>query len=727
MFHRSISAEQARTNEVYAKVQSIGAAPTLGTEARRSMFAIESASVDSMQTLNQTKDQLMASLKDTLNNGAQRFSSIAIEAAAVAAMHASDWKSFVGHKPTSVVSETGRTVVAAMPRSDAVDGRVGPGFRSDEFAIEAYDERENRAAVTFNITYQLGAATQGTFGETLYPTIVMDPTRDAYEVVADLMMVYDSAEHKIDGSITDFMKHNLIRAIANPDILKKNQTRATPVRRAENTDKLLNAAAAAGVGVEAKLITIDNGEGPFQTAPIKTGKKVNLIGLSQTAAAVAQGGYNQTDTLDPYVVLDSVYLRIVNGADTSIIKVKTSNFPYSNFVASSQDNYRRQNLNMLTTSVVITKDTKDIWGAAPAALADVVSNQWLIRLELNVTGHVNIENGELLVTGQVIGVNAFQDANGASLSQSAAPQADTVAALLAGSVIGYDVEAFLTNQNRRRQGQKTDMTRLTQQYRVPMRAPITAMHPAHVDGSVDASDVQQLIQHTRTRVANEAVTALLEYSNLLSSFVDVRDTVDLGPDQLGIGRLYVRAVHNRDTVNMLTIVDSLSSSTRMEDLREALLNQIRNYVYEMHTQSEYAAANEALNGGMEVRPTVVIATDPYIAQFLMTTGDSRTLGPDFEYRVVSTLDRRMKGKLFIAFSVFNDSRNTVPNPLSHGNLLWATELALTANISRGNTLSRETMVQPRYLFVHHLPVLTELTVTNIPAVLSKVAINNNPV
>ena len=56
-------------------------------------------------------------------------------------------------------------------------------------------------------------------------------------------------------------------------------------------------------------------------------------------------------------------------------------------------------------------------------------------------------------------------------------------------------------------------------------------------------------------------------------------------------------------------------------------------------------------------------------------------------------------------------------------MFWAPELVLTANISRGNRISRETVVQPRYLFTTNLPVLTVLTVDNVPDVLNKVPLH----
>jgi hypothetical protein len=50
-------------------------------------------------------------------------------------------------------------------------------------------------------------------------------------------------------------------------------------------------------------------------------------------------------------------------------------------------------------------------------------------------------------------------------------------------------------------------------------------------------------------------------------------------------------------------------------------------------------------------------------------------------------------------------------------------VVITANISRGGQISKETVVQPRYLFITHLPILAVLTVENIPDVLNKVPLD----
>jgi hypothetical protein len=145
-------------------------------------------------------------------------------------------------------------------------------------------------------------------------------------------------------------------------------------------------------------------------------------------------------------------------------------------------------------------------------------------------------------------------------------------------------------------------------------------------------------------------------------------------------------------------------------------------VYRLYRDSEYQAAADALAGGVAAMPEVIIGTDPVIARYITVSGDLRTLGGEFGFRVVSTLDSRMKGKIVVAFANKDGSQNSQPHPLNFGNMVWAPELVLKANLSRGNTYSRETVVQPRFLFVVNTPIMGVIEVANIPDTLNKTPI-----
>jgi hypothetical protein len=243
-----------------------------------------------------------------------------------------------------------------------------------------------------------------------------------------------------------------------------------------------------------------------------------------------------------------------------------------------------------------------------------------------------------------------------------------------------------------------------------------------MDGQTDASDLQALVTATRIRTSNAAVKSLIDATNTLREYVDARDYVGIGPDTLGVGRFFVRPTYFEESIDMTLIVDSLKSHERAEDMQAALVNKIRDYAYRMYRDSEYKAAADALAGGISPVPTVIVGTDPVLARYLCVTGDLRTLGGEFNVRVVSTLDRRVAGKIFLTFGVFDESRNSAPNPLNFGNMGWSPELTVVLPISRNGQISKELSVAPRFLHIVNLPVLTLLNVDGVPNVTNRVPI-----
>lgn len=699
-------------NQMIALLQNhMNGSQVVTSAVARTALSMEAVNDNSAHALNMAVNDLSTALESIAAElGIEaRLTEAQIQAGTAGGILAGDYKGFLANRVEfPMVSTESMGVVQPFGIDDAM------GERS--FALEAYDERENRNAVIYSIAYNMQAARQDEFGETFFPTLVMTPDNVGFGITVNLMMVYDGIERKITGTFEDFKKRNIIRAVADPTVLKKEQTKVVPVHRAQSADKFVAPAIVPphNILLEGESIT---------TAPLAIGKKLDLLGLSQTDALLASGVMDMTDSLDPYLTLSYVYVTI--GAD--ILKISTANLPLANFTYSTQNNYRVMTLNFATTSVLINKDTKQADGSALVDLAGVVTNDLILRLELQLSGSINIETGETSVFGNIISVHTVQDNTGALIDPTLAPAAALVTLIDAGVIVGYDVLAYRTNMNRRQRGQLIDTTRYTQLYNIPLRSPITAIHPINVDGQTDASDVQALITATRIRTSNESVTALINVAAVLREYVDARDFTGVGPDVLGVGRFFVRPTYYEETLDMNTLVDSLRAMDRPGDIQAAMVNKVRDYAYRMYRDSEYKAAADALAGGISPTPVVIIGTDPVLARYLNVTGDLRTLGGEFDVRVVSTLDHRVAGKIFITFGTFDETRNVSPNPLNFGNLVWGPELVLSANISRGGQISKESVVQPRFHFVQHLPILTMLEINNVPDVLQKLPIFNHPV
>ena len=674
-------------------------------QAAKAAMSLESLSQSEVSSLKIATEELSTSMESIASQldikgltAAQR------DAAVTAGVLAGDVQGFFA-KPIDQlkISTESMAVISAMPED---------GLSARSLAVEAYDERENRNAAVYSIAYNMQAARQDEFGETLFPTIVVTPDNVGFIITVRLMMVYNELTRNVSGALDQYNKKNIIRAIADPTILKNESTRIIPVNRAQS---VANFVAPADVGVYNLSL---EGE-VIPTAPLKVGKKMSLLGLSQTDALLANGTMDVTDSIDPAISLQAVYVKV--GAD--VVKFITQDLPLSQFTYSPQNNYRVVVLNFDTTSALLGALSKQVDGAALVDLAAIVTQNWSVRIGLNLSGNVNIETAETVVYGNGVYVASISDATGQQVDITGGAGKTLADLVASGAVIGYDLKAYRTNVNRRQRGQLVDTTFFNQAYNVAIRSPISAIHPVTADGQSDASDLASLITATRIRTSNASVTALLDAATMLAGYVDSRDVTGVGPDVLGVGRFYVRPTYVYEAVDMEDIVDSIQSHQRAADIQAALVSKIRDHVYNMYRDSEYKAAADALAGGLAPVPTVVIATDPVIARYLNVMGDLRTLGGEFDVRVVSTLDRRVAGKIFMTFGVFDESRNTTPNPLNFGNMAWTPELTVTLPISRNGQISKETAVQPRFLHVVHLPVLAVLEVSNIPSVTNKVTLN----
>lgn len=707
LLNREIDSNKDLTGRLVTEISDKMRSMHKGPQAGQAIVALESLNDAGRSAIEETGEFIGSQLAIIRNQIGMEGELLESQkyAAAQAGILASNWQGFNRLKPRDGlprgVAMTEVVTMESMNLPDVVSER--------SYATESYDNTDNRTAVAYSITYNLQSSRQDDFGEALFPTITIPADQAGIVITTNLLCVLDNVDRNVSGQIYDLKRKNVLRAVADPTVLRKEQTRAVPVVRAQSLAQFV----AAGT-MAARTVDID-GE-TITTSALLFGKTIDLLGISQSDSLVASGVQNQTDSLDPTVELQTIYVSI----DGDVFGFKVQN-PGGNFVPNAQGDFKLLTLNFETTSLLFNNLTNTVAGTAPTGdmLAMRTAN-YVIRIRAVLNGSVRTDTGNIQVYGNTLEIYEIKDAAGNVIALDAnAGVIAAVAAVKAATWLGYDALAYRSNSNRRQQGQFVDVSKQYQRYLVPLRSPITARHPAHTEAGVDASDVSALITTTRIRISNEAVTAILQSADLLSSFIDIRDNVGEGPDVLGVGRHYVRASYIARNWDATTKVDSIKSHERAADIQASLINEVRDITYLLYRDSEFKAASDQLYAGSGPIPKVIIATDPYTARYLSVSGDLRTLGGEFDFQVVSTLDVRFRGKIMIAFGMFDGDRNTTINPLNNGNLLWAPELVLTANISRGGQYSRETLVQPRYRFIQNLPVLGLINVSNIPNVLNK--------
>ena len=652
----------------------------------------------SVESFSQTLKQILGANASTL--GLESLSESQEYSAVAAGMMSGNVRAFLSAKaPAASVSENQRFIPA-----------VG-GVDRLKVALEAYDERENRNAAVYSVAYNMQSARQDEFGETLYPTVVVTPDQVGYQVSIHLVMVYDEVRRNISGAVDNFRRRNIIQAVRDPSVFKDDSTRVIPVYRQESADKFVSPSLVTPANVLNDGVAVT-------TAPLAFGKTFSLLGISQTDALLETGLMDSTDSLDPAMDLDAVYL-LLDGANDEVIKFNTRNVPGANFVYTPQGDYRQMGLNFSTNSMLVTKNTKKADGSASTILGPVAAGNFAVRLGFMISGTTNLQLATTqLFAGDVQVISVTDEDGVVHTPDSAAVSA--IAALFNGAkLIGFDLYARRTNMNRRQRGQLLDTTIYNQIYAVPLLSPITIPRPLGMGDATDASDLAALITATRIRTSNSAVDELLRAADVLRQSVSGLETVGDTPEILGVARFLVNPAFREVTMNVQDLVNSLSSNGRLDDVRATLLNMIRDMAYRMYRDSGYKAAADALNGGNSVPPTVIIATDPVIAGYLWQESDPRTLGNGFNVKVVSTPNIRMAGKIFVTFGQFDGATQGIPNPLHFGNMAWKPELALVLPLHRNGANSKELTVQPSYRHITNLPVLGLINVVGLEEVMTR--------
>lgn len=574
---------------------------------------------------------------------------------------------------------------------------------------EAFDNRETRAAVLYTMAFNYNASRQNEFGETVWPTLSLPANQVGFGIVVNRLTVHRGWLHSKSGDPAQTTKIDLMRAAANHEILQKKKTQVVPVVRSDSAKYFV----AAGVLAPRTI----NHEGvQITTSALKVGETINLLGISQTDASLASGSRSAVDTLDPAISLDTIVVKL--GDD--VFEFNVYGYQGANYTYAPQGKDKKRVLDFDNTILTINPNSTTVLGAAATedALVDAKAANYTVKLRLKMTGEANSEFGTVEAFGNRCAIAEIRDEDGTLVAPSDAVATDLATLFAGAEIVGYTVRAWLTNMSMRDNGDVIDRTSFTQLYEVPLLSPVTARRPISTSGQMDASDYESLITTVRFSLRNDAVTAIFEACSRLNDMSASVFTPDDLPSVYGAARFHVLPAYvqktGTDAIDVADLVGSTNNKDILANLNAAITNYVRDNAIGLYIDSEYEAAQDAL--GMTARPTLVIATDPRIHRYLLIDGDIRTGTEVFDVKIVSTIDRRFKNKLFMTFGVFDENRNAGPNILNWGNLVWGSEVVHSAPIPRDGGMSIETIVQPRYRFVNHLPIAALFEFKNIPAV-----------
>lgn len=592
---------------------------------------------------------------------------------------------------------------------------VDIGDSSEELhpSLESFDNSTLTNFLGYSAAYNLEIARQEPAQEALYRTVVLTPEQGGIDMTVPNLFVQNNLLHPIDGSPLDFGFRRLLDANIDYKILSDESTKLVPeVVEGVNEDNFI---ASSVVPAYERPV----GRRLYVTAPLKFGKRINLVGVSQATRMKRNGQADNTDALDRTNGIEAIYLSLGN----ETVKFTTQDLPGSRFVKSPESNSRVQNLQFVLRSLVISKKTKtwngeDLTGGI---FKEIIDGDYAVKLEVRLSGLVDLERGDMTVDVSKPTVRQILDETGAEVALSSDFGKKVVDAFADIKAEGYDPDSRLSNANRREQGLQLNTRAVTERYGVKLRAPFSIPSPLGEDRDREVLD--SLIYAVRVSINKAAISKMIAYFEQLQEVAggDARGMMVAGDFEEnvlqveGIGR-YLVNLYTRDLkLNLQDVTQSTNSSDRIDDARSMVVNLLRSIVFDILQTTNYEAASSLLDGTNRVKWKVLVVCDKYIENFLQIVGDSRMLGDNISFDVKSDIDVRMRGRMYITLVREGEG----PDVLNFGSFLYIPTLVSNVTVTRNNAPRREAMVQPRYQHINHLPILVRVTVTGMEAILTE--------
>lgn len=580
-------------------------------------------------------------------------------------------------------------------------------YTTSNVSTEAYDTTELNKHAEKSIVFNMYASRQDAAAELLFKTSVHTPDEAGVKVGVNNIFVINELRHSLTGTPADLKRKNLLRAFSDASILEGELTRLYPVYVSSganaNTSHFVGSSAVAPFDVTVAGET-------FQTAPLLVGADHDIMGLSQTAGLLQSGVMDTSDALDARLALDNVYVSFTVGSTTKVVAFNVNRLTRAAFYKSAEANEREMTLTFRGRSVLFTFDTKYTDGSDATGAPALAPGSHKIRIALELTGTADTQTGTVRVDAAKVQVVSLLNANNQSVSFASGAGQTLVNGIGTMAIIGYTLEARRTNSDRRTRGILVDTNRYEEMYKTYLGSPIACIKPT--GSEADALLTQALVAVNYARNTNQAITRLLNNAEHMKAIAPMFGNPDEEAPVEGIGRLVVKPYYYGETIDVAANVNSISTHERHDDIRELFGNILRRAVYDMYYESSYQPALEMISGGTAGKPHVAIITDPVTQKYLYTSGDARFLGDAFDFTVVSNLDSRLKGKIFMTFVRPNENGVDI---LSYGNFIWIPELITQLDMVRNGQISKELGVQPRTLHMVNLPILVEFDVTNLEA------------
>lgn len=612
----------------------------------------------------------------------------------------------------------GDNQVVVSAESLNVDGFLPNNVIQAQIAQESFDGQQLNNAIYFSIAYNIAAATQDEFGETLYPTITVSPVESGISVSVEYVAIMGKEvlrDTKGTPVVDVENRIPVIKAMYDHSVFGVDTSAIIPVFRTSNKDNFVE---------ECKYVDDTTSNVAIETAPLKFGKAIDILGISQTDEQLAKGVMDNTDAVDRAVNISKLYFTLDNNGTSEYFSYDVSNIASRRFYAPPQGHYKLLKCSFKATGAAInTSNTKKVDGTASTVLQSLGQNH-NIMLQFNVTGELNVESGVVDLNAFEIRLEGVRDASGNLLADTDQKYTIIKTAIEKAKLVGYVLEARRTNTNVRTRGVIVSNEIYSYLYNVPFRSGVTCVKSlVNYSGTEnDANRVAAQSQTTGFIISNIAVSTLVNHVESLRAAKDNGSLAHLEFE--GIGAKFTDPYFREESIDLADVVDSRESNKRDDDVRSNLLQRINNIAMDMIIKSKYGPSFKVLKGNAGGKITIVIATDPNIARLIVRDGVSEfEYGDRFKFKVVSTYNNLMTDRIIIVPTVLDANKNTSPDPMNFGFCAYTPTIVYEVSKTTNGAVAGELNTIPRFLHVTNLAIASVINISDVSNVFNKITIN----
>lgn len=710
--------------------------PRLNAESVDALFGGTSISHESAEYANLTStaksyQDAVASIIRSLQIGNEavdysaKLSKAQINAGKFVAAFASNPKAAIAQytKPRSVAQDDFNIVVD----SANVEGYLSGESAYNMIAQEAFDGQNLNNAIYFSIAYNVGAATQDEFGETIYPTIAVSPTEAGISVSIEYVAIMKEFMRNVNGTVVHQVQDrvSILKKMYDSKTFGSDATALIPVWREngvyQNTDKFVAGSKYVEDKIAPEAVT---------TGALKFGEDIDILGISQTDDILAKGVMDNTDAVDRSVALSKVFIEVNNkaGNKKELISYDVSAASSKRFYPAIVGQWKKLVCSFdLKGASLNTANTKTVEGQASGALGEIAGN-YNIMFEISINGSLNVDDGSIKLTSAPLKFLGVRDENGKLIASTEQTYTDAKTLIeTKASLVGYVVDAKRTNTNVRTRGVVVSNEVYNYIYNAPFRSGITCLKPLvnYAGTDNDANRIAAQAQATGFIISNMAVNTLVDHFNALRAAAQNGGLESMAFE--GVGEKFIYPYYREEAIDLADVVDSLESSKRDQDIQANLIQRINNIAIDMIIKSNYGPAFQVLKGNSGQKITIVVATDPNLARLIVKDGVSEfEYGERFKFKIVSTFNELVRGQIFILPTVLDENKNTTPDPLNYGFCIYTPTIVYEVSKTTNGAVAGELNTIPRFLHVNNLPLGGFIKVSDVSAVFNKLELHTAP-